>query len=171
MATATKPRYVDTSNPALAIDCPRCGLVTARFSPYCRNCGYQLWPTSQVASAAFRAWRDSAPDRKFARRFDLTLPMPDSGPPVVDYMARAHDLGIHVFPSSNWPFVICVGFLFLGLAAVPFPALGRITLGLIGAVTLLAGIFGWVILEDVKIYHQSAGDAPEHGAQQTEAGH
>lgn len=166
MATATKPRYVDTSNPALAIDCPRCGLVTARFMPYCRNCGYLLWPSSQVASAAFRAWRDSSPERAEARRFDLTLPIPDSGPRVIDYMARAHDLGIHVFPSSNWPFVICVGFFFLGLAAVPFDTPVRIGLAVIGAVTMLVGIFGWVILEDVKIYHESAGDAPEHAAQQ-----
>lgn len=162
MTTATKPRYVDTSNPALAIDCPRCGLVTARFMPYCHNCGYLLWPTSQVASAAFRAWREASPERAVARRFDLTIPVTDSGPPLIDYMERAHDLGIHVFPSSNWPFVICVGFLFLGLAAVPFGVPARIVLGVVGAVTLLTGIFGWVILEDVKIYHESAGDLPEH---------
>src|SRR5205823_12085395 len=30
---ANRPRYVDTRNPALAIDCPNCGLRTARFMP------------------------------------------------------------------------------------------------------------------------------------------
>lgn len=162
VATATRPRFVDTSNPALAIDCPSCALVTARFMPFCRNCGYQLWPNGRVASAAFRAWRDADLERSRARRFDLAIPLED-GPVVVDYLARAHELGIHVFPSSNWPFVICVGFLFLGLAAVPFPGVARIVLGVIGAVTLLAGIFGWVILEDVRIYHESAG-GPHGGA-------
>ena len=58
---ANRPRYVDTRNPALAIDCPNCGLRTARFMPQCRNCGYSIWPSGPVASAAFRAWQAADP--------------------------------------------------------------------------------------------------------------
>ena len=56
MPAAKKPRYVDVSNTALAVECPRCGLLTARFVDHCRNCGYKIWPSSEMASAAFKAW-------------------------------------------------------------------------------------------------------------------
>ena len=152
MATATKPRYVDTTNSALAIDCPKCGLVTPRFLQYCRNCGYQLWPSGPVASAAFRAWRDIDSERRSARRYDLVLPGLEPEEQPYDYEERAHELGIHLFPASNWPFVICVGMLFLFLAAVPFPTPARLVLGGIGVVAFLAGVVGWVIIEDTRMY-------------------
>lgn len=151
MAVARKPRYVDVSNPSLSVECPRCGLLTARFIDHCRNCGYKLWPSSTMASAAFKAWRDSDPLRRDASRFDLELPA--LGPePLVDYEARAHELGIHLFPSSVWPFVISFGALFLGLAAIPFPATARIVLAVIGGVIFLAGVVGWVLVEDVRMF-------------------
>ena len=70
----------------------------------------------------------------------------------MDYEERAHRLGIHLFPPSSYPFVICVGFLFLGLAAVPFPAIARIIMLVVGLVIFLAGVIGWVVLEDVRMY-------------------
>ena len=151
MAVARKPRYVDVSNPSLSVECPRCGLRTARFIDLCRNCGYKLWPSSEMASAAFKAWRDADPSRADASRFDLELPEE----PVdvsVDYAARAHDLGIHLFPSSNYPFIICVGALFLGLAGIPFGGPARIALLVIGLLIFLYGVVGWVLVEDVKMY-------------------
>src|SRR5205807_8973978 len=101
MAKAKEPRYVDVSNSSMVVDCPRCGLRTARFLDHCRNCGYKLWPSSVVASAAFKAWRDADPSRATASRYDLELP----GEPIdltIDYAARAHDLCIHLFPNSNY---------------------------------------------------------------------
>ncbi|MBJ7600850.1 MAG: hypothetical protein DLM67_12950 [Candidatus Nephthysia bennettiae] len=151
MARATKPRFVDTGNPALAIDCPHCGLLTPRFLQYCRNCGFSLWPSSPFASAAFQAWRDADPARRAARRYDLELPS-STGPEVIDYEARAHHLGIHLFPASSYPFVICLGMFLLALAAIPFGAPVRWTLGVVGMITFLIGVFGWVVLEDVKMY-------------------
>jgi hypothetical protein len=151
VAVARKPRYVDVSNPSLSVECPRCGLRTARFIDLCRNCGYKLWPSSEMASAAFKAWRDADPSRADASRFDLELPEE----PVdvsVDYAARAHDLGIHLFPSSNYPFIICVGALFLGLAGIPFGGPARIALLVIGLLIFLYGVVGWVLVEDVKMY-------------------
>ena len=150
MAAAKKPRYVDVSNPSLAVDCPRCGLRTARFVDLCRNCGYKLWPSSQVASAAFLGWRAYDPARETASRFDLEIPQHLDN--TVDFAARARELGIHLFPNSNWPFVICLGVLFLGLAAIPFTANTRITLAVIGGVIFLWGVAGWVLVEDVKMY-------------------
>jgi hypothetical protein len=70
----------------------------------------------------------------------------------VDYEERAHRLGIHLFPSSSYPFIICVGFFFLALAAVPFASVVRITLGAIGGLVFLIGVIGWVVLEDVRMY-------------------
>ena len=160
VATATKPRYVDTSNSALAIDCPRCGLVTSRFLEFCRNCSYQLWPSSVVATAAFTAWREADPARRRARQYDLTI-LGDDGPVLVDFEARAHKLGIHLFPPSNWPFVICVGMLLLGMAAIPFGNPTRLILAIIGAVIFLVGVVGWVIIEDVKMYDDVATHDPE----------
>ena len=104
-----------------------------------------------MASAAFKAWRDSDPLRRDASRFDLELP-PAAPEPLVDYEARAHELGIHLFPSSTWQFVICVGALFLGLAAIPFPAVTRIVLAVIGGLIFPAGIVGWVLVEDVRMF-------------------
>ena len=161
MAAARKPRYVDVTNPSLSVDCPRCGLRTARFVDHCRNCGYKLWPSSVVASAAFKAWRDADPSRARASRYDLELP----AEPVdltIDYAARAHELGIHLFPNSNYPFIICAGALFLGLAAIPFPSgTARIVLAVIGGVIFLFGVVGWVLVEDVRMY---PSESPEpHG--------
>ena len=80
---------------------------------------------------------------------------------VVDYAARAHQLGIHVFPNSNYPFTITVGALFVGLALIPFDSGARIVLGVIGGSILLYGIVGWVLVEDV---HMFPSDSPEtHG--------
>ncbi len=155
MAKAKKPRYVDVSNPSLAVDCPRCGLRTARFVDHCRNCGYKLWPSSVMASAAFKAWQAADPERRGeVSRFDLDLAVEEVN--VVDYEARAHQLGIHLFPSSNWPFVICLGALFLGLAAIPFAAEARIALAVIGGVVLVVGVVGWVWFEDTNLYEASA---------------
>lgn len=142
---------MDTSNPALAIDCPNCGLVTPRFLVYCRNCGFSLWPNSRYASAAFKAWKEADPARKDARRYDLEIPVRWE-PQVVDYEERAHRLGIHLFPSSNYPFVICLGFFLLALAAIPFAGPIRLGLGILGFVVFLIGVFGWVVLEDVRMY-------------------
>jgi hypothetical protein len=147
---------VDLSNSDLAVDCPRCGLTTARFIDHCRNCGYKLWPSSEMASAAFRAWREADPARSAASRFDLALPVLVEN--TVDFESRAHDLGIHLFPSSNWPFVICFGLLFLAFAAIPFDAIARIVLAVIGAVIFLAGVAGWVLVEDVRMF---PSDAPK----------
>ena len=160
MAAAHKPRYVDVSNPSLSVDCPRCGLRTARFVDHCRNCGYKLWPSSVMASAAFKAWRDADPARANASRFDMELP-PEPVDVTIDYAARAHELGIHLFPNSNFPFIICVGALFLGLAAIPFSATTRIVLAVIGGLIFLYGVVGWVLVEDVRMF---PADGPQtHG--------
>jgi hypothetical protein len=151
VAVARKPRYVDVSNPSLSVECPRCGLRTARFIDHCRNCGYKLWPSSEMASAAFKAWRDADQSRAEASRFDLEQPVAPLDD-TVDYAARAHELGIHLFPNSNYPFIICVGMLFLALAAVPFPAAPRIVLAVIGVLVFLYGLVGWVLVEDVRMY-------------------
>ena len=160
MAGAKKPRYVDVANPALAVDCPRCGLRTARFVDHCRNCGYKIWPSSHMASAAFLAWRAADPERATASRFDLEIPRYVDN--TVDFTARAHELGIHLFPNSNWPFVICLGALFLGLAAIPFASTPRIVLAVIGGVIFLYGVVGWVLIEDVKMY---PADSTEPGTE------
>lgn len=160
MAVARKPRYVDVTNPSLSVQCPNCGLRTARFVDHCRNCGYKLWPSGEVASAAFKAWRDADPTRAEASRFDLDLPQP-AGEPLVDYAARAHQLGIHIFPSSNYPFIICVGALFLALGAIPFPTPARLTLAVIGGLIFLFGVVGWVLVEDVQMF--PAGTPPAQG--------
>lgn len=112
-----------------------------------------------MASEAFKIWRDADPSRAEANRFDLDLPPP----PVditIDFAARAHDLGIHIFPNSNYPFVICVGALFLGLGAIPFPAAARIVLAVIGGLIFLYGVVGWVLVEDVRMF---PADGPSQG--------
>lgn len=151
MAVARKPRYVDVSNPSLAVNCPKCGLLTARFIDQCRNDGYKIWPSSEMASAAFKVWRDADPARREASRFDLELP-PAPVDATIDYAERAHKLGIHIFPNSNYPFVICIGALFLALGAIPFPTAARITLAVIGGLVFLYGVVGWVLVEDVRMF-------------------
>jgi hypothetical protein len=160
VAAAHKPRYVDLANPSLAVDCPRCGLKTARFVDHCRNCGYKLWPSSEMASAAFLAWRAADPSRAHASRFDLEIPQVVDN--TVDFAARARELGIHLFPNSNWPFLICLGVLFLGLAAIPFSSGTRIAFAIIGGLIFLYGVVGWVLLEDVRMY---PGDSAEPGSE------
>ncbi len=71
---------------------------------------------------------------------------------VVDYDAKAHELGIHMPPPSRWPFVICAGAFFLGLAAIPFDSAVRITLAVIGGLIFLIGVVGWVLVEDVQMF-------------------
>jgi hypothetical protein len=62
----------------------------------------------------------------------------------------------------------------LALAAIPFGAPVRWTLGVVGMITFLIGVFGWVVLEDVRMYpaedlpvsREPADDSPassEHG--------
>lgn len=161
---------MDTGNPALAVDCPRCGLLTPRFLPFCRSCAFPLWPDRATAGAAFHAWQQADPARLEARPYDLELPEGgDDG--VVDYDERAHRLGIHLFPSSSYPFVICVGFLFLGLAAVPFASVARIVLGVVGLVIFLYGVVGWVVLEDVRMYEDVVSHDGPPGTGHEVAGH
>ena len=112
-----------------------------------------------MASAAFKAWRATDPARGEVSRFDMDLPVEVDN--TVDFEARAHSLGIHLFPSSNWPFVICFGALFLALAAIPFAAEARITLAVIGGIIFLVGVCGWVLVEDVRMYPSESGDAGE----------
>jgi hypothetical protein len=133
--------------------------MTPRFLVYCRSCGFALWPTRAAAGAAFAAWRAADPSRAVGRPYDLELPVPAPSD-VIDYEDRAHRLGIHLFPSSSYPFVICIGFLFLGLAAVPFASVARIVLLVVGLVIFLAGVIGWVVLEDFRMY--PAGDVVSH---------
>ena len=147
------------SNPSLVVECPRCGLMTARFVDMCRNCGYKLWPSSVMASAAFKAWRGADPERRAeVSRFDLDYPVHLDD--TIDYEARAHELGIHISPPSNWPFVICFGLLFLSLGAIPFPGTIRIVLAVIGGVIFLWGVVGWVVIDDSRMF-PSEGTEPE----------
>ena len=113
-----------------------------------------------MASAAFKAWRDADPARRDASRFDLDVPL-EPADTAIDYSARAHELGIHLFPSSNYPIVICVGLLFLGLAAIPFPTVARIVLAVIGGLIFLYGVVGWVLVEDVRMYPVDTPPAEE----------
>ncbi|TAN35012.1 hypothetical protein EPN29_01470 [bacterium] len=111
-----------------------------------------------MASAAFKAWRAAAGARERASRFDLEIPVHvDSS---FDFAARAHELGIHVSPNSTWPFVICLGLLFLGLGAVPFGSVVRIVLAVMGGLIFLWGVVGWVVVEDVRIFPSDKPQAP-----------
>jgi hypothetical protein len=113
-----------------------------------------------MASAAFKTWRAADPARAHASRFDRELPQVKVDD-TVDYGARAHQLGIHLFPSSSYPFVITLGALFVSLALIPFADSARIVLGVIGGFILLYGIIGWVLVEDV---HMFPSDSPSpHG--------
>jgi hypothetical protein len=100
------------------------------------------------------------PTRANASRYDLEVPLE----PIdvsVDYAARARQLGIHLFPSSNYPFVICVGALFLALAAIPFSGTVRLALLVIGGLIFLYGVVGWVLVEDVRMF--PADSSESHG--------
>jgi hypothetical protein len=151
VSPATQPRFVDTDNPSLAVECPSCQLLTPRFLPYCRNCGFALWDSGPQASAAFTAWRRADPGRARARRYDLGLP---AGPSkTFDYDHRAHELGIHLPGPTRFPILICLGFLLLGVAGAPLPsAAGRIALAAIGASIFLLGVVGWVVIEDARMF-------------------
>ena len=83
-----------------------------------------------------------------------------TSPIVVDFEEKAHELGIHIFPSSRWPFLVCVGIFFLAFAAIPFPSVVRIILAVIGVIFFILAIAGWM-LEDVKLFPKddSPGDA------------
>jgi hypothetical protein len=161
VAASKKTRYVDVSNPSLVVECPRCGLITARFVDMCRNCGYKLWPSSVMASAAFKAWRATDPEgRSEVSRFDMDYPVHVDD--TVDYDARAHQLGIHISPPSNWPFVICFGLLFLSLGAIPFPATARIVLAVIGGLIFLWGVVGWVVIDDSRMFPSDSAKSEVH---------
>lgn len=110
-----------------------------------------------MASEAFKVWRDADPARRYASRYDLELPLPPVDQ-TIDYAARAHELGIHIFPNSNYPFVICLGLFFLAFAAIPFSSTVRIVLAVIGGLIFLYGVVGWVLVEDVRMY---PGDVPQ----------
>ena len=115
-----------------------------------------------MASAAFRAWRDADPSRIEASRFDLSLPVHVDN--TVDFYERAHQLGIHIFPNSNYPFVICVGAFFLALAAIPLESkTARIVLAVVGGLIFLFGVVGWVVVEDVRMFPTEA--AVPHGGE------
>jgi hypothetical protein len=112
-----------------------------------------------MASAAFKAWQAVDPARRTVSRFDLEIPVEVDN--TVDFAALAHQLGIHLFPNSNWPFVISLGVLFLALAAIPFPGTARIVLAVIGGLIFLYGVVGWVLIEDVRMFPD---DTPQpHG--------
>ncbi len=103
-----------------------------------------------MASAAFKAWQAVDPERKRVSRFDLEIPVEVDN--TVDFAAKAHELGIHLFPNSNWPFVISFGLLFLAFAAIPFSTVPRIVLAVIGGLIFLGGVVGWVLVEDVRMF-------------------
>ncbi|MGH7903634.1 MAG: hypothetical protein ACREPA_05840 [Candidatus Dormibacteraceae bacterium] len=150
MAVTKRTRYVDTDNPALDVNCPRCGLRTARFTQYCLNCGYSLWPSIQTASAAFRAWKAADPARTGTRAFDVELPGPP--PDSYDYVRHAHEMGIHMFPSSRFPFLIGLGLFLMAFAGIPFQPAIRGGLGVVGLVIFLVGVGGWLTVEDVRMF-------------------
>ena len=110
-----------------------------------------------MASAAFKAWRAADPARAEASRYDMEIPQHIEY--LVDFDAKARELGIHMPPPSRWPFIICFGALFLGLAAIPLASGVRITLAVIGGVIFLYGVVGWVLIEDVKMYPADDGSA------------
>ena len=95
-----------------------------------------------------------------ARPYDRELPGEEQ-PQLADYDARAHELGIHVSPRSNYPFLICLGIGVAAFAAVPLPLAARIVLGAIGAAIFLFGVFGWVVLEDTRYFPAEPNDGHE----------
>jgi len=131
--------------------------MTARFIDHCRNCGYKLWPSSVMISAAFKAWQAADPERRSeVSRFDMDYPVVVNTP--IDYAARAHGLGSHLSPNSTWPFLFCFGALFLALGAIPFTGIARILLAVIGGLIFLWGIIGWVVIDDTRMF---PSDSPQ----------
>jgi hypothetical protein len=143
--------FVDTGNPAVGIDCPNCGLLAARFGWFCRNCGFRLWPDAETAARAFRIWRLADPARAYVHQYDDSPAMDVDDVVYVDFMERAHGLGIHIFPSSTWPIMICLGVFFGAFAFVAFPTPVRIVMGALFAIFFIGGIAGW-LMEDVKMF-------------------
>lgn len=161
VAVSETADFVDTGNPAIGIDCPNCGLLTARFGWFCRNCGFRLWPNAQTAARAFRLWRLADPARAYVHQFDDTSEEAPEEVVYVDFQQRAHTLGIHLFPSSTWPIMICIGVFFGALGFAPFPAPVRIVCGVLFVIFFFGGIAGW-LTEDVRMF--PADDAAaEHG--------
>lgn len=155
--------YVDTGNPVVGIDCPRCGLLTARFGWFCRNCGYRLWPSAQAAARAYRAWRLADVSRMRIHQWDDMPLLEDTSIVRIDFDERAHRLGVHIFPSSRWPFMVCVGVLFLAFAAIPFPnGMVRAILAGIGLIFFVFAVAGWM-LEDVKMFPSDDPAGGGHG--------
>jgi hypothetical protein len=114
-----------------------------------------------MASAAFRAWKDADPEaRSRARPYDMELPV-EVAPNIVDYDARAHELGIHIFPNSNFPFLICLGIGIAAFAAISFPVAVRIGFFAVGALIFLIGVVGWVVVEDTRYFPVEGADT--HG--------
>jgi len=114
-----------------------------------------------MASAAFRAWQAADPEhRSEVSRFSMDYPANIDD--VVDYEARAHQLGIHLSPNSNWPFVICFGLLFLSLAAIPISATPRIVLAVIGGLIFLWGVVGWVVIDDSRMFPGDSTESEVH---------
>ena len=114
-----------------------------------------------MASAAFKAWRAADPERRSeVSRFDVDYP--DRIDNTVDYSARARQLGIHLSPNSNWPFVISFGGGFLAFAAIPFPATVRILLAVTGGLIFLWGIIGWVVIDDTQMFPTESADGEVH---------
>ena len=154
--------YVDTENPTVGIDCPRCGLLTARFGWFCRNCAFRLWPNAETAARAYRTWRLADPSRMYLHQWDDTPVVDENKVILVDFEAQAHELGIHIFPSSRWPVMVCAGVAFLAFAAIPFPSWARIAMLVIGAIFFLLAIAGWM-LEDVNLYPKDDASGGGHG--------
>ena len=163
MATSPTADFVDTGNPAVGIDCPNCGLLTARFGWFCRNCGFALWPNAQTAAHAYRVWRLADPARAWIHQWDDMPPVEEEDVVYVDFAERAHQLGVHLFPSSNWPIVICIGVLFLMVGLVPWSMPVRLVLIAFGLVVLLFGIGGWVLREDFDFYPAGEEEGGGHG--------
>ena len=114
----------------------------------------------RVASAAFKAWRDASPERALAHQYDLTLPeRPPYVPavPLMDYEKRARELGIHLFPNSNYPILICIGLFFLALAAPPPGTWVRIVCGAIGLLFFLIRVVGWVVIKTPRCTESVGG--------------
>jgi len=114
-----------------------------------------------MASAAFKAWQAADPERRSeVSRFDTDYPVRIDN--TVDYTARARQLGIHLSPNSNWPFVISFGGAFLAFAAIPFPGTVRILLAVIGGLIFLWGIIGWVVIDDTQMFPSESPDGEVH---------
>ena len=114
-----------------------------------------------MASAAFLAWRAARPGTRRRRPASTSRSRATSTTQSTSPRGRT-SFGIHIFPNSNWPFTICFGLLFLGLAAIPFASTTRIILAVIGGLIFLYGVVGWVVLEDVQMF---PSDGAEPGAE------